>query len=288
MHCVVGCHRQVLEEPPSIGSVITVQHNGSYQSGTLRHPFFWRVRRDVPWEQLSQERRQTVHYADWTKQRNREKFFLHLQEKLGHSSKSDLYGLSPDDVRQAGGRGLLDKVYDGSVALALQDIFPDHKWMPWKFGEHVQTGFWNQHQNRRLFMESLAVDLGFKKMEDWYRASLRDVKNSGGTSLLTRYNNSLSKLLRDVFPEHEWASFGFEKLSSECWDNKGDQRRFIETISKKLNRRIEDWGKVTTESIQKRMGDTVLYKYQRLLGKYSKSPSLMIQTLYPNTTIRNK
>lgn len=47
---VVGCFREDLEQPPEIGSVITVQHNGFYQNGTLRHAFFWKRRPDIRWD----------------------------------------------------------------------------------------------------------------------------------------------------------------------------------------------------------------------------------------------
>jgi hypothetical protein len=35
-----------------IDSVITVKHNGYYASGVLKHPYFWRQRKDVSWENL--------------------------------------------------------------------------------------------------------------------------------------------------------------------------------------------------------------------------------------------
>jgi hypothetical protein len=42
MHCVVSCHRDILENPPKIGSTITVKHNGTFGSGLLKCPYFWR------------------------------------------------------------------------------------------------------------------------------------------------------------------------------------------------------------------------------------------------------
>jgi hypothetical protein len=57
---MVGCDRSVHDNPPSIGSVITVKHTGSYTNGTLKHSFYWRQRPDIQWSNISQETRVTV------------------------------------------------------------------------------------------------------------------------------------------------------------------------------------------------------------------------------------
>src|SRR5688572_637145 len=45
--CIIGCAQRVLDNPPSIGSIITVKHLGYLQNGTLRHAFYWRERLDA-------------------------------------------------------------------------------------------------------------------------------------------------------------------------------------------------------------------------------------------------
>ncbi len=52
---IVGCFQQIIKNPPEIGSVITVKHNGYYQTGTLQHPFYWRQRKDIQWEDTSRK-----------------------------------------------------------------------------------------------------------------------------------------------------------------------------------------------------------------------------------------
>jgi hypothetical protein len=43
MTCIVKCHtQQVLDDPPPIGSLLTIKHSGFLKNGTLRYPFYWR------------------------------------------------------------------------------------------------------------------------------------------------------------------------------------------------------------------------------------------------------
>jgi hypothetical protein len=60
MNCYVGCPREILNNPPPIGSVITVKHSGFFSTGTLRHAFYWRQRPDILWSTISKEKRITV------------------------------------------------------------------------------------------------------------------------------------------------------------------------------------------------------------------------------------
>jgi hypothetical protein len=52
----VSCNDQVLDKPPKIGSIITVKHNGYYQNGTLKQPYFWRDFNTVSWDSVVPQR----------------------------------------------------------------------------------------------------------------------------------------------------------------------------------------------------------------------------------------
>ena len=41
---MTGSSRQVIDSPPKIGSILTIKFTDHYNNGTLRHPYFWRVR----------------------------------------------------------------------------------------------------------------------------------------------------------------------------------------------------------------------------------------------------
>ncbi len=55
IQCLVPCENQVLQNPPKLGSVITVKHFGYYGNGTLKHPFFWREREDIDWKDITSD-----------------------------------------------------------------------------------------------------------------------------------------------------------------------------------------------------------------------------------------
>jgi len=52
MQGMVQCFQQVINDPPKIGSVLTVKHAGFYSNGRLKHPYFWREREDLSWDQV--------------------------------------------------------------------------------------------------------------------------------------------------------------------------------------------------------------------------------------------
>lgn len=49
-NCIVKCSVDTFNNPPPNGSVITVQHAGSWTSGRLKYPFFSRIRSDMTWD----------------------------------------------------------------------------------------------------------------------------------------------------------------------------------------------------------------------------------------------
>lgn len=44
---MVDCFQKDLDDPPAIGSTITVKHDGNYANGRLRNPTFWRERKET-------------------------------------------------------------------------------------------------------------------------------------------------------------------------------------------------------------------------------------------------
>ena len=53
-------------------------------------------------------------------------------------------------------------------------------------------------------MKELEQKLGIKELSDWYKVGVVDVQNSGGATLLSYYNHSLSSLLITLYPEVQW------------------------------------------------------------------------------------
>lgn len=47
---MVECLQGDVVDPPTLGSIITVKHEGTYANGKLRSPTFWRIREDINWK----------------------------------------------------------------------------------------------------------------------------------------------------------------------------------------------------------------------------------------------
>lgn len=67
-------------------------------------------------------------------------------------------------MQELGGAGLLNK-YKNSMFLLLTGIYPEHKWLPWRFG------VWDD-QTCEQFVKYVEKEVGMKDKSGWY-----DVKN---------------------------------------------------------------------------------------------------------------
>ncbi len=55
-------------------------------------------------------------------------------------------------------------------------MFPDYKWMEWKFGQ-CPRGFWQVSNNRKRFLDWAAIELKVTQPSDWYKITQK-VKDS--------------------------------------------------------------------------------------------------------------
>jgi len=55
LQVMIQCFQQVINDPPKIGAILTVKHAGHYNNGRLKHPYFWRERNELSWEQVKSQ-----------------------------------------------------------------------------------------------------------------------------------------------------------------------------------------------------------------------------------------
>src|SRR5690348_9510194 len=100
----------------------------------------------------------------------------------------------------------------------MKQVYPDYKWLFWRFNEHVHDCCWKNEENHRLFFDWLFIQLGYKEMDDWYNVTQEDIHKYGGSRLLNGYySDSPSKALQSVYPEHEWMMWKFGQTSKSFW-----------------------------------------------------------------------
>eukprot|EP00026_Physarum_polycephalum_P013000 Phypoly_transcript_13357.p1 GENE.Phypoly_transcript_13357~~Phypoly_transcript_13357.p1 ORF type:complete len:301 (+),score=40.83 Phypoly_transcript_13357:162-1064(+) len=101
----------------------------------------------------------------WDDKTNQKTFMKYLEVKLSFSKMEDWYQIEARHFIKNGGYTLLQRYM--SPRLVVMELMSDHKWEVWLF-KNVGLNFWNDLNNQCLFLENLAVKLGFVTMDDWY------------------------------------------------------------------------------------------------------------------------
>lgn len=251
--------------------MLKVRYSGKYQNGSLRHPYYWSTESD---KGVSID---VIDYANWNIVENRKRLFDELTTESSFESREDYYQLTLNKIDAKAGRGLMRFVYNGSIYKAMMDVYPDHKWLIWKFEQKLPVGFWETHSHQVQYMDWLGDQLGIKTKEDWYDKKWEQL-TSHGNRLLDKYNNSPSVLLKAVYPEHDWQIEKFRRTPLGYWEMIESHLRFIGKITKEMNiQRMEDWYQVTNQDVKGRGG-------QRLLHYYDGSIINVLKKVFPEHT----
>lgn len=74
----------------------------------------------------------------------------------------------------------------------------------------------------------LGDKLGYKKMEDWYSISVKDVGANHGWAFLNSYSD-LRQAVMDTFPEHTWEPWKFRHVKN-YWTVQSNRALFFEYL----------------------------------------------------------
>lgn len=226
--CTVKCFHDTLENPPSLGSTVTVKHNGCHSTGTLKNPVYWREKADVqsnsnkvPVKGLVFELtcRVLIVHLIGSSLRSCLKFSILRSLQIGIKWRRKRF-TSMEERGCCKSTGILCTRY-GIFIFVWQDL---RRWViatpMWSFtpgplkrewvgvsGRIMTTTGIEQRLIRKLrrkFCDWLGVALGHTSMEDWYRVTKEDIVNNGGGGLISVYQASPSKALLSIYPEHNW------------------------------------------------------------------------------------
>jgi hypothetical protein len=104
--------------------------------------------------------------------------------------------------------------------------------------------------------------------------------NERSRGILTRYDNSISKALKDVYPCTDWLSWKFDPLPDGYWDRIENQLDFMDWASDFLAiRSMSDWYRVSPQDLVDLGGTPLLDRYGGSIYKGSLVRAL--QAIYP-------
>lgn len=136
----------------------------------------------------------------WEAKENQTNFFNYLFHQLNFKSMEDWYEISSEQIRKFGGHGVLN-YYQNSPSLAVQNIFPEHEWITWRF-KNPPKDFWNFHRNQKNFFEWVRIKFQVENLE---QVTTEMICESGGSKFLRLYyGGSVLKALKTLYPQVEW------------------------------------------------------------------------------------
>lgn len=195
----------------------------------------------------------------WLDVGNQLEFVKWLKSQLGLVSLHSLYKLTIQDIKDYGGGGLA-RQFGESVYDILRSAFPKHDWQPWKFS-YVPKAVWATPNLPARFLSALGTKMKISSMEEWYQISAHEIEQNGGASLLEYYDSSVYETLSAAFPDHQWKSWRFSKVSNGFWRKLENQRGFFEDVSQELSIKTpEDWYQCTSAQLVARFGVETLFE----------------------------
>lgn len=149
-----------------------------------------------------------------------------LSKKLNIQQNEDWYDITTKQIKNEGGGGLLH-YYNYSLVGMLKDIHPEFNWLQFV---QVSQWFWDKRQNKIDCLIWLEKELNIQQAEDWYNITVKQVIESGGAEFMTNYNNSISNMLNDMYPEFNWQPWRFSHAPHNFWDDPTHLRQYFDHI----------------------------------------------------------
>jgi hypothetical protein len=154
----------------------------------------------------------------------------------------------------------------------LKEIYP-RECGPLKKLTRVSRGYWKNTDTQRGALEKLGEKLGVKELDDWYAVDAAAVRNKL-YFIMNYYNSSMYKVLKEVYPQHDWNPLKFTHVPQGCWKDKDTQRDALEQVGRKLGvKQLDDWYAVDVANVRKELSF--------ITNNYKSSLYKALKELYP-------
>jgi hypothetical protein len=157
----------------------------------------------------------------------------------------------------------LDRFFGGSICQAIQTLYLDYDWKPWRFSTPPET-LWTNLNMQREYFDWISTKLVIQKPEDWQEVQAFHLNaiDAKATRLIDlRYGGSLFKALQNVYPEFLWRIWMFERVQQSAWGEISFLKAYIEWLADKLNIvEYVDWYSVSSDQVNHLKGGPLLKK----------------------------
>ncbi len=201
----------------------------------------------------------------WSDATHSRSFFESFCQRRGILRVDDLYQYKAHVIKRDGGSGAICAGYGGSLVLALESVYPEYHWKPWKFAITHQ-GFWDDIVHHRHFLNYISKErLELQHPEDWYKLESRQLTDMKGLSFLNEYNGSLYQALTTVYPEYDFHPWRFIRTPRRFWIDPNNQRLFLDYLKQQCKiETVEDWLKISHNELRKHGGSPLLNQYESI------------------------
>ena len=160
----------------------------------------------------------TVPKNFWNSHENKRNFLDMVASKLNIKTTKDWYNVTLNDIKEFGGRRLLD-IHQNSLFIALQSVYPEKNWSVL----HSRC-YKKRYSKDKVILSDFLLQIQrhfrVEKKTDWYRLSFSQILQLNGAGILQR---SLYSSLSFIHPDQEW------KKSIFLMKNKKSAQRYLLT-----------------------------------------------------------
>jgi hypothetical protein len=140
-----------------------------------------------------------------------------LDEWSSVSNKRQIYQKCPFIAKQY-----------GDLFTTLKTLYPNHVWKESDF----KGSYWDNVENQRKRLEEVALELGVKELDDWYKVNRRYV-HKRASFIYSCYGDTY-RALKALYPQHNWNMLRFEKLPRGSWNK--DTSLFRDALTEQMKK----------------------------------------------------
>jgi hypothetical protein len=211
----------------------------------------------------------------WDRSAIRQKFLDWFAKQHNVSKPEDWYKVTTTKLKEEGATYLL-KRYGSQVQRVLEDVYKDHKWLPWKFAS-APRNYWQDTKNQREYLDWLAIHLHIVSPDGWYKVSRETVIDNFGRGLMVEYGGSVLSALHVAYPSHDWCDWLFSKVENNHWDSEENRRRYFDWLGRQLGlSSLDGWYDITTDDVYSNYGSGLMAHH------YGGSVMRAVMSVYPD------